>query len=250
MVMPSEVSSNQAARVLVGLPMQPPEQGRLSVLFRLILTLPLMVVMALMAIVAVVVLIISWFAALITGRVPEAFQDFLVGYLRMSLNIEAYYFLLVPKWPGLQFNAGPSNQVTLEIDHVELNRAAVLFRLILAIPAHLLQALVLGLYELYLFIMWLVGIFTKKTPVALHQTLALILRYSARTSAYYMLLTPTQPFEGVFGDAAESGPSDKPTGWVVVPSARTLLVLSMVAGVLIYILVAATSGGTSQPTPY
>ena len=250
MAMPSEVSSNQAARVLVGLPMQPPEQGRLSILFRLLLTLPLMIVMVLMAIVAMVVLIISWFAALITGRVPEAFQDFLVGYLRMSLNIEAYYFLLVPKWPGLQFNAGPSNQVTLEVDHVKLNRAAVLFRLILAIPAHLLQVLVLGLYELYLFIMWLVGIFTKKTPVALHQTMALILRYSARTSAYYMLLTPTQPFTGLFGDGAESGPSDKPTGWAVVPSARTLLVLSMVVGVIAYIAISVASGSNPQPATY
>lgn len=238
------------ARVLVGLSMEPPVQGRWSVLFRLLLAIPLMIALLFVAVVAVIVLVISWFAALILGRVPDAFQEFLVGYHRLAINVEAYLYLLVPRWPGLQYSPSSSNQVTLEVDQVKLNRFAVLFRLFLAIPALIVYSLITGLAQVYVFIMWVAAIITKRTPTLLHQTMALILRFSTRVSAYYSLLTPTQPFAGFFGDAESSGPADQPTSWKVKPGVRVLLILSLIAGAIATVALNAGAGGPSQPTVY
>lgn len=251
MSLPPEASSPPPAQVLVGLPMEPPTHGRLSVLFRLFLALPLIIAAAVLSIAAFFVLVIGWFAALIRGRMPDAFQDFLVGYHRMWLNVSAYLYLLTPTWPGLSFSAAASNQATLEVDQVQLNRIAVLFRIILAIPAYAVASFIAGLGGVYVFIMWVAALFTKRTPVALHQTVALILRFQTRASAYADLITPTQPFAGTFGDAAPAGPADRPTGWVVVPRVRVLLVLSIIAGVVLSFVwgFSPTDMGT-PPTTY
>ena len=129
------------ARVSLGLSMDPPRQSRWTVLLRGILTIPLFFVAACIGIAAGIMSLVAWFAALFTGRVPDGVQEFLEGALRVYANVLAYAYFLTPRWPGIAFSPKPSHQVTLDVDHVRLRRAAVFFRIILGYPANLVSGL-------------------------------------------------------------------------------------------------------------
>jgi hypothetical protein len=254
------------ARVLVGLSMDPPRQSRWTVLLRSVLAIPLIIVAAAIGVAAGFVTFISWFAALFTGRVPDSFQEFLTGALRLYANVLAYAYFLTSRWPGFAFSAKASDQVTLEIDHVKLRRAAVFFRVILVYPANLVSGLLfLGVLP-FVAVMWLWGIVAGQEPRSLHQAVALVLRYQIRLQAYATLLTPTQPFRGLFGDGVDSpasvplapveastasppsfaaqGPVSVeattasagaiPTRWIVSKAARVFVIIALVLGVPVY----------------
>jgi hypothetical protein len=237
------------AQVRVGLSLDPPLHARWTVLVRLILAIPLAVVAFFVSLAALVATIGAWFAALFVGRVPDGLQLFISGALRLYANVLAYVFLLTSRWPGLVFDEGSHDQVSLEIDHVELNRAAVFFRLILAIPGSIVSTVLsVGSYP-FLFVMWVWGIVTGREPVALHQALALVVRFQIRFQAYAYLLSPTQPLQGMLGDGdggtsissvASSEPglaptSSLPTTWLITKNARTMTIVIIVLGVVLYV---------------
>jgi hypothetical protein len=270
------------AEVRVGISMEPPTQTRWSILIRLILVIPLAIVGAGLGIASFFVVIAAWFAALFTGRVPDGMQGFLTNCGRFFSNLLAYEYLVVGRWPGVPFDARPDDQVSLEIDHVELNRAAVFFRIILAIPALIVhQVLTAGAFPI-LFVMWVWGIFTGKEPPALHQAMALIVRYSIRTFSYVLLLSPTQPFTGMLGDEVEpaaapaatwgaSAPTPEPetlaagsAGWpspsaptsslptcfTVVRGARIVVIVAIVLGAILTIAQRSQTNANTNGTSY
>jgi hypothetical protein len=231
--------SGGEARVLVGIDLNPPRQSRWSVLFRFFLWLPLVMVLAVIWLAAFFVVVAAWFSALFTKRVPDGMQRFLTMALRFHANVLAYEFLLIPRWPGITLNQKVNDQVRIEVNHTELRRTAVFFRLILAIPALIVQeAVSLGSYPL-LVVMWVWGIVTGQESRALHQALALVLRFSIRYQAYLLLLTPTQPFKGFFGDENESGVNTSatldanalPTNWRVEKATKVLVVVALILSV-------------------
>jgi hypothetical protein len=235
--------SGREARVLLGINLDPSRQSRWSVLFRFLLLLPLIFVLVAIWIAALCVSVAAWFNALFTGRVPDGMQQFLTKALRFNANFMAYEFLLIPRWPGITLNEKANDQVRIEVDHTELRRTAVFFRAILAIPALIVQeAVSLGMYPLVL-VMWVWGIITGREPRALHQALALLLRFTIRVQAYLLLLTPTQPFEGFFGDEnllgntyAAPDARTLPTTWMVIKPAKVLVVIALILSVPLYVL--------------
>ena len=77
------------------------------------------------------VVVIAWFAALFTGRVPDGLHNFIAGYLRYCARVHAYGAILANPFPP--FGAGGTYPVDLEIDPpVPQSRLTVLFRIILA----------------------------------------------------------------------------------------------------------------------
>src|SRR5260370_8494511 len=82
-----------AAPVLVAFA-GPAPQSRLTVLVRIFMVIPQLVVLWLLGIAALVVVIIGWFGALFTGRLPVFAADFLTGYLRWVTRVAADLFLL------------------------------------------------------------------------------------------------------------------------------------------------------------
>ena len=260
--------SNHEAQVLVGISMDPPRHSRWSVLFRLILAFPLLVVFLGIGVAATFVVIAAWFCALFTGRVADNMQRFLTKALRYYSNVQGYAYLLTSRWPGFVFDAKPDDQVTIGVDHVNLRRWSVFFRFILAYPAMLVGTLLgSGSYPL-LVVMWLWGVVSGREPRALHQAAALVLRYQLRLFAYACLLTPTQPFRGFLGDdeeqktpVAEASPASSPltsldggavgapsssatpltqaplaTRWLVTKAAKVVMVLVLVIGLPTYFL--------------
>jgi hypothetical protein len=254
----SEYGSSQEAQVRIGIDLEPPEQSRLTILFRLILLIPLFIVEIALSIAGFFAAIGAWFAALITGRVPDGIQAFLTGVNRYILNVSAYQFLVVKTWPGVPFNPAPTDQVTLDIDHVDLNRAAVFFRLILVIPAGIVGGILNYGAGVIVVIMWFWGIVAGREPRALHQGVSLVVRYQARLYAYFYLLTPTQPWGGVLGDevvddqaytAATNPAGTQPVRWVITRSARIAVIVMIVIGAIIGITVNAVNRSSRNTTP-
>lgn len=176
----------------------PERQRRLTVLFRVILLIPQFIVVWALSIAASVVTVIGWFAALVLGRLPDWTADFLSGYLAWTTRVSAYGRLLVDEYPPFEWS--PQNPaVRIELRRGPLNRLAVLFRIILAIPAGILYAVLSYGWGACAFFCWLAVLIMGRTPVPVFGASAAVARYELRYEAYWMMLTSAYP-KGLFGD--------------------------------------------------
>ncbi len=182
----------------------PARQNRLTVLVRIVLAIPHLIVLYVLGIATEVVVLISWFAALFTGRVPTGLAEFIAGYLRWTTRVYAYLYLLTDEYPSFEL-ADADYPVHVAVRPGRLNRLAVLFRFILAIPAWLVSSLLsFGLGTIAIFITWLIVLVSGTMPETLYGAIAAVVRYMTRFYGYMLLLTGTYP-KGLFGD--EPGPA-------------------------------------------
>ena len=186
---------------------EPADQRRLTVLVRLILAIPHIVVLWALGIAAEVVALICWFAALVTGRLPDALAEFQVGYLRWATRFYAYLFLLTDEYPPFEF-ADSDYPVRMRAQPGRLNRLAVLFRIILVIPAWIVGVVLgYGISFLVMLVTWLIVLIAGRMPRPLHEALAAAVRYQVRVSGYFLMLTAQYP-GGLFGDPDTVGLRD------------------------------------------
>src|SRR5947207_6287210 len=123
------------------------QRTRLTVFFRLILAIPLVLWAILWAVVAALAYIVNWFATLFMGQSPDGLHNFLATFLRYTTHARAYLLLVADPYPG--FTGKPGYPVDLEIDPPQRqNRWTVFFRGILAIPALFLSNLLSQLNQL------------------------------------------------------------------------------------------------------
>lgn len=235
------------------------KQNRLTVAFRAIMAIPAAFVLIFIVIAAYVVAFISWWAALFTGRVPSGMFEFLTGALRWGVRVQAYSNLLTDRYPPFSLDDDPDYPVRLVTRQTRLNRAAVFFRVILAIPAAIVVSVIASGLGILSFFGWLIALFTGKLPDSLHEAFAAIVRYSTRYAGYWLLVTPEYP-AGLYGDqpvvavgsapawpapsadasVGDTGPitglgAPAPAGpWQVVLSstARTLVTVAIVVGAI------------------
>ena len=200
------------------------KQRRWTVLVRSILSIPLAVVVLFVGLAATVCVILGWFAALVSGRVPNFVRSIVTVYLRLALRLEAYQFLLTDRFPPFSADDVPEYQANLAVPPAtKLRRAAVFFRLVLVIPAAIAVRIVgLGVYVV-LFFMWFVVLITGWLPKPVHEAAQAFIRYEIRLLGYFNLLVPTYPGE-LFGDLAPPTPillpgSDKVGTYVEAPTA-------------------------------
>jgi hypothetical protein len=186
----------------------PAPQRRWTVLIRWIMLFPHYVVLYVLSIVAAVVAFIGWWGALFTGRLPEFAVSYLSGFTRWSTRVQAYALLLTDQYPPFSLDDDPSYPVRIAIPPQDgLNRVAILFRVILVIPASLLNAFVaIGGTTIVAFIAWLIALITGKLPTSLHQAYTAILRYTTRYNCYFYMLTAAYP-RGLFGDGVAIPPT-------------------------------------------
>jgi hypothetical protein len=168
------------------------ERSRLTVFFRLLLAIPHLIVLALWTFVADVALIVAWFAALFTGRLPDGLHSFLADYLRYSTRVNAYMLLLANPWPP--FGSGGSYPVDARIDPaLPQSRVTVFFRLVLAIPAAILVYVFRGVNGVVALLGWFYSLVLGRMHEGMRNVSAWLLRYELQTFAYVMLLTGQYP---------------------------------------------------------
>jgi hypothetical protein len=74
-------------------------RNRITVAFRIILVIPQFIVLAVLSLAGFVALIVAFFAVLFTGSWPAGLRDFVVGVMRWSLRVQAYFGLLTDVYP-------------------------------------------------------------------------------------------------------------------------------------------------------
>jgi hypothetical protein len=169
------------------------QRNRLTVLFRLILAIPHLLWLTLWGVISLLAVIVNWFATLIMGRSPEGIHTFLATFLRYFTHLRAYLLLVADPYPGFTGTLG-SYPVDLEVDPPQpQNRLTVLFRLILAIPAHILANLLTQLSQLLAIFSWFIAIVTGRVPEGLRNFAALALKIETQVYAYEMLVTGRYP---------------------------------------------------------
>ncbi|MGH3133089.1 MAG: DUF4389 domain-containing protein [Gaiellaceae bacterium] len=197
-------------------------RNRLTVLFRLILAIPHLIWMTLWGIAAFVVGFILWLAILIEGKAPEILHDFVAGYVRYATQVGSYLFLAANPYPG--FRGRPGYPVEVEIDPpVRQSRWTALFRLVLALPALLLAAVlgggfsvgtpggswgsasgdpgstawtgltITGVAAAAAFLAWFAILVRGRAPRGLRDLVAYAIGYGAQTGGYLLLLTGRYP---------------------------------------------------------
>jgi hypothetical protein len=166
---------------------------RLTVFFRVILVIPQLIWMMLWGIVAEIAVIVAWFAALITGRVPDGLHDFLASYLRFYTRVSAYLFLLADPWPPFGGSPGGYPVDVRVAPAAEQSRLITLFRIILVIPAAILVYVFRLVNEIVAFLGWFYCLFTGSMHEGMQNLSTWLLRYEIQTAAYMLLLTDRYP---------------------------------------------------------
>jgi hypothetical protein len=183
------------------------ERNRLTVFFRWLLAIPHLIVLTLWSIVAEIAIIIAWFAALITGRVPAGLHNFIASWLRYATHVYAYAFLLADPFPP--FSGSEPYPIDLQIAPAAPQaRWKVFFRILLAIPALIIAGVLRYLGFAVAVIGWFAALFLGRMPKGLRDTGAWTLRVDQQTYAYTSLLTDQYP---QFGPTPEP---DAPAGSV------------------------------------
>jgi hypothetical protein len=168
-------------------------RNRLTVFFRLLIAIPHLIWLYLWGIVATLTVLVAWFAALFTARVPAGLHEFLAKYLRYQVHVFAYVTLTADPFPGFGGVEGsyPAD-VTVAPPETQ-NRWTVFFRILLALPALVVSSVMNYLTEIVAFFAWFVCLALGRMPEGMRNLLAFSIRYHAQTQAYVYLLTQRYP---------------------------------------------------------
>jgi len=166
---------------------------RLTVFFRLLLAIPLAIWLAIWGIAAYFAVLIAWFAALFTARVPEGLHEFIARYLRAVTHLSSYLFLLADPWPPFGGTQG-TYPVDLRVNAAApQSRLTVFFRVLLAIPALLLCYVFRLVNQVIAVLGWFYCLFTGQMHRGMRDISAWMLRYELQTYGYVFLLTGRYP---------------------------------------------------------
>lgn len=163
--------------------------------FRFILIIPWYVVQQIYSYAILVTAFVAWLVLVITAKYPAGLYDFNAGYLRFNARVTAFFFLQTDAWPSFGFDqAGYPIRLEISDPPKRFSRWKAGFRLILAIPAAVVAALMFFLASCAAIISWLTIVFTGRQPKGIHNVLALAIGYIMRANAYaYLLLTEAYP---------------------------------------------------------
>ncbi|GAA1070985.1 DUF4389 domain-containing protein [Kitasatospora arboriphila] len=208
-------------------------QRRWTILLRWLLLIPQFVVVWVLGVLAIPAVIVGWFGALFLGRLPEPIEEYLSGFVGWDTRVRASAMLLVDDYPPFAWRP-EDYPVRVELRPGELNRLAVFFRLILMIPAAIVQSLVLSGWYAIAFVVWLIALILGRMPEPLFGATAATLRYAMRFGAYVLMLTPAYP-KRLFGDdglppVAAARSATRPL--ILSGGAKALVVLFLVLGLV------------------
>lgn len=210
----------------------PPKQQRWTILIRLILLIPQVIVLLFILIGAFLVTIVAWFIALVIGRVPESIASYQRLTLRWSTRVNAYSYLMTDLYPPFHGDDDEDFPIGVEIPvATSLNRLAVLFRIVIVFPAYLLGIFIGAGFGVFVFFYWIAALILGRLPDPVYRGAATLVRYQARLSAYLFMLTPEYPW-GWKGDdstdvratttSSHAGESSDYWGAVTSTSATTM----------------------------
>lgn len=158
-------------------------RNRVTVLFRFLMAIPIVILIGGMSIFFLPVLLMILFRQ----KYPRWWFDFSLQYMRFSTRVGAYVWLLTDQYPSTE----DEQSVHLEIDYpdaTELNRWLPLFKWFLAIP-HYVVLWVLYIVALVVAVVgWFIILLTGRFPRGFHNFLVGVTRWTLRVDAYVLLM--------------------------------------------------------------
>jgi uncharacterized protein DUF4389 len=168
-------------------------RSRVTVFFRLLLALPHLVWLVLWSVVAFLAAVGQWFVTLVRGTPAAGLHRFLTRYVRYRLHVYAFLLLVGNPFPGF---AGVEGAYPLDLE-VEgprrQNRWKTGFRIVLVVPAALVNAALGGALVASAVLTWFYALVKGSAPWGLRNLSAYALRYDAQVEAYLLLLTDSYP---------------------------------------------------------
>jgi hypothetical protein len=167
-----------------------------TLFFRLPLVIPHLIWLSLWGIAAYLAAIVNWFATLLNGASPDDLHRFLAAYVRYQNHVYGYLFLIADPFPGFTGQVGsyPIEPVIEGPGPQSWWKVGV--RLILALPAIVLETAYGGLLFAVALLGWFASLANARMPLGMRNAGALVLRYGAQTNGYLLLLTDVYPYSG------------------------------------------------------
>jgi 2-(1,2-epoxy-1,2-dihydrophenyl)acetyl-CoA isomerase len=166
---------------------------RLTVLLRLLLVYPHLLLVLGWAAVAVPVTLVNWFVTLVRGQTPDGLHAWTARFLRYWTHVTAYEYLIADPFPGFRGWAG-TYPIDLDISPpAPQQRWTTLLRIVLVIPAYVLATVLGSVLEVVAIIGWIACLALGRMPRGMRDLMAYCLRYQAQMYAYVLLLTSRYP---------------------------------------------------------
>jgi Domain of unknown function (DUF4389) len=165
-----------------------------------LLAIPHFVILYGLRILAEVVAVISWFAILVTGELPESFANIQAMYMRYELRTYTFSLFMCEEYPPFAFGMTPTDggedprvRVEFQPQLTDRNRLTVAFRIILVIP-HVIALFVLGIVATVMTVIaFFVVLFTGRWPEGMRAFVLNVMRWYLRVQTYYLLLRDEYP---------------------------------------------------------
>lgn len=165
-----------------------------------LLAIPHLIVLYALRILAEVIAILSWFAIVFTGSMPEAFANLQTMYMRYELRVYTFVLFMREEYPPFGFGMSPTDPggdarvaVDFRPELADRNRLTVAFRLILVIP-HVIVLALLGIAAFFVgLVAFFAVLFTGRWPEGLRDFVLNVYRWYLRVGTYFLLLTDEYP---------------------------------------------------------
>jgi hypothetical protein len=191
---PSELEHPVGVRVVENL-----HRSRLTVFFRLALSIPHFVWLALWTVVVLVVSVVAGVIVLFRAQLPDGLHRFFTAYIRYAVHVYAYSSLAANPFPG--FAGAPGYEIDIQFaPPARQNRWKTAFRIILILPAAALASALSGggsssggLLFTCAFLIWFVAMVKGQAPEGLSRLQWYCLHYGAQVGAYGLFVTDRYP---------------------------------------------------------
>lgn len=165
-----------------------------------LLAIPHFVILYVLQTVSQVIGVISWFAIVFTGKLPDGLANVQVMYLRYTLRTYTYAAFLREEYPPFGFTTAASDpgddprvRVDVQPELTDRNRVTAFFRIILVIPQLVVLAVLSLASAIVTFIALFAVLFTGRWPIGMRDFVINVMRWSLRVQVYFLLLTDTYP---------------------------------------------------------
>jgi hypothetical protein len=176
----------------------PNEVARWRPLVHWLLAIPHFVVLYVLALVQRVIFIVSFFAILFTGKMPEGLFGFNAMVLRYQWRVTSYAMFMREDYPEFAFpmeSEDPGTEparVSVEPSPT-LSRGLIFVKWLLAIPHFIvLIFLYIAVYIVYIIAFFAV-IITGAWPEGMRAFVVGVMRWSSRVNMYVLLMTDQYP---------------------------------------------------------
>jgi len=171
----------------------PEQRNRLTVFFRTLIAIPHFIVAGVWGWWVEILSLAQWFIIVFTGKRNQGIYDMQRAWLDYNARVVTYVALLHDVFPPFGTDAG-TVPIRVDIAYEEAgNRLTTALRILWAIPAIIIMAVIgIGAYFV-IAISWLVILFTGKQPQGMWSFAHKMLQMSLRVQAYTLLMTDTYP---------------------------------------------------------